>query len=186
MNTIKEIFNFYNISGKIKNFAKWSCWISLIVLWIAAVLSSFGLLIMDQEIFCWIPLVGAVVLSGLVWVSSWPMYAFGQLVEDTQVIRQQAVKNGNIGSLFRQPTIADSNEPLTVIIDDGSTKRRAKGRSKDDTLSEKLEYALMFQSDEGMLHCLKDIEDEKIRTILKSPRQSIREQIQNLLNDMQT
>ena len=56
MDTIKEIFNFYNISGKIKNFAKWSCWISLIVLWIAAVLSSFGLLIMDQEIFCWIPL----------------------------------------------------------------------------------------------------------------------------------
>lgn len=56
MGKISEIFNFNNIGGKIKNLAKWSCWI---------------------------PLVSAIVLPFLIWISSWILYAFGELVENS-------------------------------------------------------------------------------------------------------
>lgn len=84
MGKISEIFNFDNIGGKIKNLAKWSCWITILLIWIAAPIAFIALVADDWTAeFCWIPLVGAIVGPVLVWVESWLLYAFGELVEKT-------------------------------------------------------------------------------------------------------
>ena len=90
MGKISEIFNFDNIGGKIKNLAKWSCWITILLIWIAAPI-SFIVLVSDDWTaeLCWIPLVGAIVGPIFVWLGSWAMYAFGEFVEDTHAIRNK-------------------------------------------------------------------------------------------------
>ena len=90
MGKISEIFNFDNIGGKIKNLAKWSCWITILLIWIAAPI-SFIVLVSDDWTaeLCWIPLVGAIVGPIFVWLGSWAMYAFGEFIEDTHAIRNK-------------------------------------------------------------------------------------------------
>ena len=84
MGKISEIFNFDNIGGKIKSLAKWSCWITILLIWIAAPILFF-VFVSDRhmEEFCWIPLVSAIVGPAFIWVGSWTLYAFGELVEKT-------------------------------------------------------------------------------------------------------
>ena len=80
MGKISEIFNFDNIGGKIKNLAKWSCWITVILIWIAAAIMLVGG-IAEGGILALLTLLAAVVASIVVWVGSWAMYAFGEFVE---------------------------------------------------------------------------------------------------------
>ena len=88
MGKISEIFNFDNIGGKIKNLAKWSCWITILLIWIAAPIAFIALAVDDWTVeFCWIPLVGAIVGPVFVWIGSWVTYAFGEYIEDTKSIR---------------------------------------------------------------------------------------------------
>ena len=77
------------IGGKIKNLAKWSCWITILLIWIAAPI-SFIILVSDDWTaeLCWIPLVGAIVGPIFVWLGSWAMYAFGEFVEDVTACPQ--------------------------------------------------------------------------------------------------
>ena len=90
MGKISEIFNFDNIGGKIKNLAKWSCWITILLIWIAAPISFIVLVSEDRTAeLCWIPLVGAIVGPIFVWLGSWVMYAFGEFIEDTHAIRNK-------------------------------------------------------------------------------------------------
>lgn len=88
MDRFSEIFNFDNVGTKIKNLVKWSCWISIILLWIGAII-SFCVLVSDRwtAYFCWIPLVFAIVGPFLIWLSSWLLYAFGEMVEDIHAMR---------------------------------------------------------------------------------------------------
>lgn len=88
MGKISEIFNFDNIGGKIKTLAKWSCWITILLIWIVAPIAFFALLSGDGP-FAIIPLLGAIVLPVFVWVGSWAMYAFGEFVEDTHAMRSR-------------------------------------------------------------------------------------------------
>jgi len=62
-----------------------------------------------------------------------------------------------------------------------AAKAKQTIQKKEKTLSEKLAYALMFQSDDGMVSYLKGLQDETVQDILKSPQHLIREQIKNLL-----
>ena len=90
MGKISEIFNFDDIGGKIKNLAKWSCWITILLIWITAPISFIVLASADWSAeHCWIPLVGAIVGPIFVWYGSWAMYAFGEFVEDTHAIRNK-------------------------------------------------------------------------------------------------
>ena len=89
MGIISEIFNFDNIGGKIKNLAKWSCWITILLIWIAASISFIDLVSEDCAELCWIPLVAAIVGPIFVWLGSWVMYAFGEFVEDIHAIRNK-------------------------------------------------------------------------------------------------
>lgn len=88
MGKISEIFNFDNIGGKIKNLAKWSCWITILLIWIAAPIAFFILLDRAEELW-WIPLVSAFIGPIVVWIGSWAMYAFGEFVEDIHAIRDK-------------------------------------------------------------------------------------------------
>ena len=90
MGKISEIFNFDNIGGKIKNLAKWSCWITILLIWIAAPIAFIVLVSDDWTAYlCWIPLVGAIVGPVFVWIGSWTMYAFGEFVEDIHAMRDK-------------------------------------------------------------------------------------------------
>ena len=90
MGKISEIFNFENIGGKIKNLAKWSCWITILLIWIAAPITFIVLISDDWTVYlCWIPLVGAIIAPIFVWIGSWAMYAFGEFVEDIHAIRDK-------------------------------------------------------------------------------------------------
>ena len=83
MGIISEVFNFDNIGGKIKKFAKWFCWLTILLIWIIVPIALI-LLVINNEVgpLFWVLLVGAIVLPVFVWISSWGMYAFGELVED--------------------------------------------------------------------------------------------------------
>ena len=100
MEKIKKFFNFDNIGGKIKNFVKWCCWISIIVVWIASVIMFFNLISNDYTAsLCWIPMLMAAVYPFVIWVGSWAMYAFGELVEDIHAIRNKecpVTENNNL------------------------------------------------------------------------------------------
>ena len=90
MGIISEIFNFDDIGRKIKNLAKWSCWITILLIWIAAPISFIALVSNDWTVeLCWIPLVSAIVGPVFVWIVSWAMYAFGEFVEDTHTMRKK-------------------------------------------------------------------------------------------------
>ncbi len=88
MGKISEIFNFDNIGRKIKNLAKWSCWITILLIWIAAPITLIVLLSEEPDLF-WIPLVGAIVGPVFIWIGSWAMYAFGEFVEDIHAMRDK-------------------------------------------------------------------------------------------------
>lgn len=66
-----------------------------------------------------------------------------------------------------KPVVEEKTKPVAV--------------KKEMTLAEKLAYALKFQTDDGMVRYLKDIQDETVQNILQSPQDSIRGQIESLL-----
>lgn len=100
-NKFQRFFNFENIGTKIKNFTKWYCWVSIVLIWIAsAVMFLVGC--SDDwlaEIYIPISLVSALVMPWVIWLSSWMVYAFGELVEKTTSIdRKIANVNGEVKS----------------------------------------------------------------------------------------
>ena len=114
MSEISKIFNFDNIGGKIKNLAKWYCWITILLIWIAAPISFIALVSDDYTAeLCWIPLVGAIVGPIFVWIGSWVMYAFGELVEktcDNENNTRQILKKLDVKSTDNNATFIKNNE----------------------------------------------------------------------------
>ena len=90
MGKFSEIFNFDNIGTKIKNFAKWSCWTTIILIWITAVIMFIQLISEGAGVVGFLIALAVVVFGPvIVWVGSWAMYAFGEFVEDTHAIRNK-------------------------------------------------------------------------------------------------
>lgn len=90
MDQFKEFFNFDNVGSKIKNFTKWACWISIIVVWVAAAggviysiyhTSEYGL-----RGIGYLSIIGGGMLTFLIWISSWMMYGFGVLIENSSIL----------------------------------------------------------------------------------------------------
>ena len=88
MGKIQEIFNFDNIGEKIKNWAKWSCWITILLTWVCAIICFFILLFTKGTFWIafLVPIVASL-YSLLIWIGSWATYAFGEYIEDTKAIR---------------------------------------------------------------------------------------------------
>lgn len=75
---------FNNIGGKIKTLAKVVCWIGII----ACIITGIVLMATDDDLIL-VGILTAVVGSLLSWVSSFVLYGFGQLVENSDVIVSQ-------------------------------------------------------------------------------------------------
>ena len=134
MGKISEIFNFDNIGGKIKNLAKWSCWITILLIWIAAPIAFITLVADDWTAYlCWIPLVGAIVGPIFVWLGSWAMYAFGEFVEDIHAIRNK----------------------------EGTTDEKAKREAKEKAIREAKEKAIREAKDQTSSENQQDFYDEE-------------------------
>ena len=78
------MFSYDNIGGKIKGWAKWIFAIEAI----AAVISGFVLMAQDEDMI----LIGLlVVVFGpiVAWISSWLLYGYGQLIENSDIIAEE-------------------------------------------------------------------------------------------------
>ena len=99
---------FDNIGGKIKTLAKVGCWIGII----AFIITGIVLMAIDEDLIL-DGILTAVVGSLLSWVSSFVLYGFGQLVENSDTLVQQnrthhANKGENFGntSNIKQVTVS--------------------------------------------------------------------------------
>ena len=81
MGKLSEIFNFDNIGKKIKDLTKWSCWITILLIWIAAPIVFIILISGYSSDLWWIPLIAAIVAPFLIWIGCWRIYAYGELVD---------------------------------------------------------------------------------------------------------
>ena len=185
-----------NIGSKIKNWAK----VIFIIEAIGSIIAGLVLLFTDEDLILY-GLLTLVCGPIVAWVGSWILYAFGELVEDTHAIRNEYYPiindiKKNV-RLMADPIIREAEEKARREAEE-KARREAEEKArretpakvqqtiqkKEKTLSEKLAYALMFQSDDGMVRYLKGLQDETVQNILKSPQHSIREQIKNLLEHM--
>ena len=91
---MKEFFNFKDIGKKIKNFAKWSCWVEIVLVWIAAVIYLIIVISDDgtADLF-WIPLVSGIFGPFVIWIGYLTLYAFGDLVDNITYLRKQFCPN---------------------------------------------------------------------------------------------
>ena len=185
-----------NIGGKIKNCAKGI----FIIEAIGSIIAGLVLLFTDEDLILY-GLLTLVCGQIVAWVGSWILYAFGELVEDTHAIRNEYYPiindiKKNV-RLMADPIIREAEEKARREAEE-KARREAEEKArretpakvqqtiqkKEKTLSEKLAYALMLQSDDGMVRYLKGLQDETVQNILKSPQHLIREQIKNLLEHM--
>ena len=110
METFQKLFNFDNIGKKIKNFTKWYCWIMIILCWIAAIV-GFIILLDESEEVAFLPLIGGLVAPFIIWIGSWVMYAFGELVDKTCDIAA-----GNRPVVGGAPVYSNPNAPAAPVV----------------------------------------------------------------------
>ena len=189
-----------NIGAKIKNWAKWIFIIEAIGAVITGIVMMANASDID-DIFFFAGLLTIILGPVVAWVSTWLLYAFGELVEDIHAIRNEYYPiindiKKNV-RLMADPIIREAEEKALCEAEEKALREAEEKalretpakvqqtiQKKEKTLSEKLAYALMFQSDDGMVRYLKGLQDETVQNILKSPQHSIREQIKNLLEHM--
>ena len=216
MEKLATIFNFDNIGSKIKLLAKWSCWITILLMLIAAPILLIVILIEDP-VFFWVPLVSVLVGTVIVWIGYWAMYAFGELVENIEIVKDHIRELQHNVHVLAEPALCASAEKARqeeaerARLEEERRARRETDRKarevaeeakqkaaasvepnvgvitnvqmpvkREKTLSEKLAYALNFQTDSGMISYLQTIPDDSVQSILQAPEASIREQIQQL------
>ena len=120
MGIIQEIFNFDNIGEKIKNWAKWSCWITILLTWVCAIICFFILLFTEGTFWvAFLVPIAASLYSLLIWIGSWATYAFGEYIEDTKAIRYNtaviAQPIRNTEATKTQQNIPQKPTPLKTI-----------------------------------------------------------------------
>jgi len=114
MGWISDIFDFNNVGRKIKNFTKWSCWISILLTWIFSFIYFFILIFNGAAVLLWVPLVSATIIPMVIWISSWTIYGFGELVE--KACRTETEKQEKI----EEPFSFVKFEKLLNVIQDGA------------------------------------------------------------------
>ena len=108
---------YHNIGGKIKNWAKWI----FIFEAIGAIIAGIVLIFTDED-FILYGLITLICGPIIAWVSSWILYAFGELVEDVHFIRnkeERTVVDNKLNTVA--PKVYKSNpnnkttHPITVV-----------------------------------------------------------------------
>lgn len=114
-NKFQRFFNFENIGTKIKNFTKWYCWVSIVLIWISAAIIFLAGCTDDDLAVMLIPLAlgCAAIMPFVIWVSCWVMYAFGELIEKAVSIDRK-IANGN-GEIKSETQIKIDNERVAKL-----------------------------------------------------------------------
>lgn len=102
---------FNNIGGKIKSLAKIVCWLGII----SCIISGLPLILTKQQPLVLVGIWIAVVGSLFSWISSFILYGFGELVENSAII---AAKSKLSHSSKKQTAPAKTNAPKEVVNDD--------------------------------------------------------------------
>ncbi len=107
---------FKNIGGKIKFLAM----ILFVVEAIAALITGFVLMVTDEDLILY-GFLSWIVIPLFAWVSSWFLYAFGELVEDVHAIRNriapEAAKTDNQVRTSNATTEVKDEEKEEVAVD---------------------------------------------------------------------
>ena len=93
---------FLDIGGKIKSLAKISAWVGCIVGVVLTIIFAV------EEMAVWVILLPLIYGIGS-FASAWPLYGFGQLVEDVSALRQRA-EHGAAKSSVPAETFGDLPE----------------------------------------------------------------------------
>ena len=196
-----------DIGEKIKNWAKWIFVTEAIGAIIAGlVLASNSEGVWSVLTICFGPLVAL--------VSTWLLYAFGELVADMHAMRYNSRNIDKNVQVMAAPSIREAGENARLETEVRSSakateaeaerearenaRREARERARREaresarraaeggelTLAEKLEYSLNYSTDEGIISYLKNINDEAVQNILRSPA-NVRDQVQELLSKLQ-
>ena len=117
-NAFQRRFNFHNIGAKIKNFTKWYCWITIVLVWIAsAILFIVGITqSYNQAVWIVSALIAAVVAPFLIWISCWLMYAIGEAVD--RLCRIESTVNG--GASSEEKANREREAKIRSLYDQGS------------------------------------------------------------------
>ena len=166
-------------------------------------------------------LIDAFILAGLLtlflgpivaFISTWAVYAFGQLVDDTRAIRMREKTINNIDKnlqIMAQPIIDEANEkakrnsekkiqqraehsvvqpaPKNLTVEVPPISKQEVSAPREKTLTEKMEFALTYKTDIGMINYLKTsgaADREIVRDILNGPPDTIRERIEHAVNNL--
>lgn len=86
---MNNLFNFNTVGTKIKNVAKWLCWINIYLIWVASIILAIFFIGNYQAEMIWIPLICAIFLPFVVWFCYLLIYAFGELVSTNIEINEQ-------------------------------------------------------------------------------------------------
>ena len=108
-----------NIGGKIKNWAKWI----FIIEAIGAIITGLVLLCTDEDLILY-GLLTLVCGPIVAWVSSWILYAFGELVEDVHAIRNKE------GTVFEEKVKNEAEKKRKIEGYNNEAKRKAEGYSR--------------------------------------------------------
>lgn len=192
------------IGAKIKRFAK----VSFLVETVSAVIVGFGLLI-DEE-----ALTGLLILlcgPVVAWVSSWLLYAFGEIAENLCSIERNTRESAAAAAVMRKESekarieeIEKKRRESEEYIRKNAQQRaekQAQARAKteaalqqkaekqadllrEQTLADKLQYALRYETQEGMVKYLKTLDDAAVQAIVQGPVREIRSRIEQLLSTL--
>ena len=130
MGKLSEIFNFDNIGQKIKDLTKWSCWITILLIWIAAPIVFIILISGYSSDLWWIPIVAAIVAPFLIWIGCWKIYAYGELVDKASEIEY----NTRVGERKSEVQAAVDSKETNKSKDSKSINKKV-----DSERSQKLE-----------------------------------------------
>ena len=198
--------HFYrDIGGKIKRLA----WGMFLTEAIASFITGIVLLVEYGEFWTICILLGGPIIA---WISSWLLYAIGEVVDQLHEIAQNTHTSAALAQLALNDEQAKRNaEAERIRIEtehrlaeerakrEAEQRRRTEERAKqqpaqcpapqvseptEKSLADKLQYALKYQTDEGMIGYLQKIEDDSVRQILDAPAASVRGLVRMLLETL--
>ena len=118
---------FENIGGKIKKLAK----VLFVIVALSAVISAIAVFVVNEDLI----LLGlSIMIAGpiVAWISSWTLYAFGELVEDVHAMRNKFCPKAE-GKAKREP-VKNANLPSLVFYCPKCNKTfTGSGRNTTDT-----------------------------------------------------
>ena len=188
--SMNELINilYNNIGQKIRYLAFWG----FVVEAISSVVGGIVMLI-DQNAVGIVLLIAGPIVA---WVSSWLLYAFGQLVENVAdmneaqatatarakqpVAPKAATQATPKATPAAQPApVAAVKAPPAAIAAHHEEPKAAEEAPKTPGQSrrEKLAYALRYTTDEGMINYLKTMDDPVVNQIINGPIKQIRSRI---------